>query len=614
MPDRTAGITRWLIAALAAAVAVLLAGSGAAHAATTVSLSFSRVLVTVNPSGTSNITIFQELDGTVTIADTAGVMASPDLETGACTPDTGIVPSVRCNLQSRVTIDVFEGTSKAGVDSINASASPRKLWLGVSTPTQTRVSATGSPFNDTINGGPGDDVIHGGAGPDTITGLGGADQLTGDAGDDQLKGGTGADGITGGGDRDTVLYDDHAASVNVTVGSGAGNDGSLEDGPAGARDSVTETEVVIGTPAADSLTGDASNNQLVGGGGDDTLLGGAGDDTLNGGAGTDTASYADHGAGVVVNLTDEGTDGAAGEADTLEDISDLVGGSGSDTLAGDEGVNRIAGGPGGDIVIGGPGPDRLFGDAGGDDMRARDNEIDTVDCGPDPDKAALDDIDLATNCDDSTITVVDQDRDGAPKAVDCDDLNPSIHPGAVDIPGDGIDQNCADGDARVDADGDGVFRELDCNDADAAIRPGLPEIPGNAVDENCDGVVTPFPKLDVGFSFGYKNGAGFTKITTLAVRAPAGSTARATCKPPRAPAGAANRCPFKKRTRTVGARRRVAFTRAFAGRKLLPGTIVALRVTKAGARGKLATFKIRRNKVPKDKTVCVDPGGAVVAC
>jgi Ca2+-binding RTX toxin-like protein len=45
--------------------------------------------------------------------------------------------------------------------------------------------------------------------------------------------------------------------------------------------------------------------------------------------------------------------------------------------------------------------------------------------------------------------------------------------------------------ADPDADGDGVTASQDCNDGDAAIRPGAVEIVGNAVDENCDGVVAP---------------------------------------------------------------------------------------------------------------------------
>ncbi len=67
---------------------------------------------------------------------------------------------------------------------------------------------------------------------------------------------------------------------------------------------------------------------------------------------------------------------------------------------------------------------------------------------------------------------------------DCDDLDPSINPGAVDDTVDGIDWNC-DFNDLTDADGDGTASQAsggkDCNDADASIfygdgaTCGLPE-------------------------------------------------------------------------------------------------------------------------------------------
>lgn len=95
---------------------------------------------------------------------------------------------------------------------------------------------------------------------------------------------------------------------------------------------------------------------------------------------------------------------------------------------------------------------------------------------------------------------------------DCDDSSSNIHPGATEIPGDEVDQNC-DGQelCYVDADNDGyrlgdgsttiissdldctgpgeaVFSDPtgDCNDQNSSVHPGASEI-CNGMDDNCDG-------------------------------------------------------------------------------------------------------------------------------
>ncbi len=108
---------------------------------------------------------------------------------------------------------------------------------------------------------------------------------------------------------------------------------------------------------------------------------------------------------------------------------------------------------------------------------------------------------------------------------DCDDNDAATHPGAKEICGDGVDQNCTGGDLTcptswyLDADGDGyakgtlilaenrpspdhyqAFQVIatsgDCNDRDETVHPQAEEICGDGIDQDCSGndLACPLPE------------------------------------------------------------------------------------------------------------------------
>ena len=95
-------------------------------------------------------------------------------------------------------------------------------------------------------------------------------------------------------------------------------------------------------------------------------------------------------------------------------------------------------------------------------------------------------------CDDT-----DNDGDTWINGWDCNDNDPTIYPGALEVAGDGVDNNCNDiidtdaSNCDIDLDQDGFCGGdggEDCNDRDRNIHPGLIDIPNDGIDQDCDGV------------------------------------------------------------------------------------------------------------------------------
>ena len=169
----------------------------------------------------------------------------------------------------------------------------------------------------TVTAGDGNDSIGG-----SLFGTGTASSIfDGGLGDDTLRGSVGDDTLIGSAGNDFIF-------------------GGLFPPPAGGNDHL------YGGDGNDTLNGGSGNDFLDGGAGDDMLNGRGGNDTLDGGLGINTASYEFGNQAVTVTLLNPGvqqdTEGAG--LDTLTNIQNLIGSSGSDRLTGDGGDNIIRGG------------------------------------------------------------------------------------------------------------------------------------------------------------------------------------------------------------------------------------------------------------------------------
>lgn len=188
---------------------------------------------------------------------------------------------------------------------------------------------------------------------------------------------------------------------------------------------------------------------------------------------------------------------------------------------------------------------------------------------------------------------LDTDGDGHLRPSDCNDNDPSIHPGAIDVPDNGIDENCDGQDARRDSDGDGV----------PDYRDRCPSRSSKGIDADGDGCRDP-EQLQLTAQIRLTLRRGHLHIASLFVRTDPGARVVLVCEE--------NAC--RGESRKVGGDR-ASFDETFL-RSIPDGTEISLAASEPGHLGVVKRYRLSVGGVRLLRQWCTSPGkpGRKAAC